>query len=485
MTQEKPPALTELEQLTGLSFIQIPAGTYKVGIEPEHTYLALAPRETSYRSLFIPPTSITLPTFFISEDLVRLSHWQKLQRAEFATALNACVTPDAIRLYHDNLIRDIQYGMDLGFKQCAKDIQEANPALTLPFTMGEGIAQILGMTLPTWTQWEVAARGEQAYLFPWGNEWNLDRIQLSYLPYTYTWEDPQSTMGLFRERESRSGRCCRVDAFGDYTDAVSPFGLKGLLHYGVEWNRIDPTLPKQPKEILDLKRIVRSLCDLGDSRTLWTLSESEAQNQALRASDHRSFSGVPLPLISKYPDNYRIGAFRLVYVPSAAPDKQTAKLFVPSVKQPDWALYNLLGCTSKELIDYLGEPDAREEFDFSTGASCLMVFRLFYYSRGIKAETECHYSRMTWTENHEERIQQLEFWGNTTRQFETRHEFLTYARPIYDGISIGTPRAIINQSDWHKAPQLQGIEITRHFDNNDRLSRAVLKLNAHQSNVVR
>ncbi|HAG81484.1 MAG TPA: hypothetical protein DCL61_09995, partial [Cyanobacteria bacterium UBA12227] len=190
-----------LEQITGLTFVEIPAGTYTVGLDQNQAKLVTASERTWMIPNYIPVQSIQLPSFFISTDVVRLSHWQKLQNSPFAGALQAAITKDDLLSHQYNFIRDVRYGHKLGWYQVVKDREEINPALTLPFSKSVKFAQILGTTLPNWAQWEVSARGSQAYLFPWGDTFDLNKVKLSYLHYSYTWEDPESIMVLCRETD--------------------------------------------------------------------------------------------------------------------------------------------------------------------------------------------------------------------------------------------------------------------------------------------
>ena len=59
-----------------------------------------------------------------------------------------------------------------------KDLEEADPALELPYKTCVKIAKALGATIPTWQQWEAAVRGPQAWLYPWGNDFDHVRMEI-------------------------------------------------------------------------------------------------------------------------------------------------------------------------------------------------------------------------------------------------------------------------------------------------------------------
>ncbi|MEM9541149.1 MAG: SUMF1/EgtB/PvdO family nonheme iron enzyme [Cyanobacteria bacterium P01_E01_bin.42] len=304
-------ALKLLEEATGLNFVFIPTGSYRVGIAKEQARVIISPEEliddspTRYycdRAIaHFSERRVELPGFWIATDLFRLSHWQQLQQSAFASYFRNAGSPQ----YEENWVHDIRCGINRGFKQFPKDRMERDPAVTATFEKSSDFARILGLRLPNWAEWEVAARGPESYLFPWGNTFDVYRVQLSYLNYGYTWEDPQSMMGLYRDTADISGRYCRIDDFGEYANATSPFGIKGLMYWGLEWNT------------RGYSRVMRSLLDCGVGRAPASISSSESQNNALGRSNHRAFSGVPLAAFATPEICGQLAAFRFVYMPTS------------------------------------------------------------------------------------------------------------------------------------------------------------------------
>ena len=53
-----------------------------------------------------------------------------------------------------------------------------DPILELPFFKAQQLCHILGGRPPTWQEWESAARGEEGYLYPWGDRTHMDGLDL-------------------------------------------------------------------------------------------------------------------------------------------------------------------------------------------------------------------------------------------------------------------------------------------------------------------
>ncbi|MCE5323020.1 formylglycine-generating enzyme family protein [bacterium] len=56
---------------------------------------------------------------------------------------------------------------------------ESLPAVNVTYDMAESYAAWAGKRLPTEQEWEKAARGKPAMLFPWGGVWESDRLSCS------------------------------------------------------------------------------------------------------------------------------------------------------------------------------------------------------------------------------------------------------------------------------------------------------------------
>lgn len=95
--------------------------------------------------------------------------------------------------------------------------------------VADAFAHWLGGRLPTIYEWEKAARGEDDRLYPWGNDWDLSRVNVGVPPW------PNNSGGK---------ECVRtvVDA---YPAGVSPYGVWDMAGNGSEWTMtlIPPNFP--------------------------------------------------------------------------------------------------------------------------------------------------------------------------------------------------------------------------------------------------
>jgi WD40 repeat protein len=463
----KTETLEAIERATGLTFVYIPPQIYALGIAKDRARLVLDKRPLSY---YIPAIQVQSSGFWIATDLFRLSHWQRLQQSALASALPNDISAQDIDNYKYNWVRDVNWGIDYGFKPFLKDKIEDDPALTLTIEKSAALATSLGLQLPSWSEWEIATRGEKGYLFPWGNRFDLSQVKLSSFSYGYTWEDPESTMG-FRETEWISGQYYRIDEWGEYRDMVSPFGLRGLLYWGMEWNLVSKS--ETPKSLKKYTHILRSLLDLGQNRTTVNLSENEAENNALRSSDHRAFSGIPLAGFASPDYCSKVAAFRFVYIPPSS-HSNSATPVTEAPDLPDEMLYALLGDVVAEAKDYLGEPESYNSFDFSTGAFISDSIELLYYSLGLSITAERSYSRIsrpTSSKQTAQRLTKITFHSNTKNRLDTRDRFSTYCRSIFEKVKLGMTRDRVMQSSWEAQAEKIGVKAEFEFDREDRLSK--------------
>ncbi|MGB0384581.1 MAG: SUMF1/EgtB/PvdO family nonheme iron enzyme [Ardenticatenaceae bacterium] len=302
-TKEK--TIRQLEKASGLSFVRVPAGRYRVGEAKKASKFAY-PVSRKWRGkspiCIMRQTEVKVPSFYISTDVVRVSHWERLLQSKFGKKLEGAVPKAAIDWHGYNFVKDVT-SSGLKYKQFAKDQEEEDPALTLPYEMSLRLAKVLGGSLPEWVQWEVATRGAEAYLYPWGNEFDTDQIKRS----AYARQD-----SLF----AYSGQLYRVDSFERYGEALSPFGLRGVARWGMEWNRTP-----RPLKTLSLdgtsgatieSHLLRSICDLGFNEVV--IKGADFASMELAGSNHRAFSGPTLAMMLPAQDGNKVAGFRLVYL---------------------------------------------------------------------------------------------------------------------------------------------------------------------------
>eukprot|EP00670_Eutreptiella_braarudii_P024851 CAMPEP_0174372510 /NCGR_PEP_ID=MMETSP0811_2-20130205/103913_1 /TAXON_ID=73025 ORGANISM="Eutreptiella gymnastica-like, Strain CCMP1594" /NCGR_SAMPLE_ID=MMETSP0811_2 /ASSEMBLY_ACC=CAM_ASM_000667 /LENGTH=627 /DNA_ID=CAMNT_0015520017 /DNA_START=57 /DNA_END=1936 /DNA_ORIENTATION=+ len=286
--------LQTLEDL-GIQCITVPRGTYTLG-KP----MGIAVEEVSYMG----QNTSTAPYFcaqqeytqgedvLLCSDVVTLGMWDKLVQAY--PHLEGIVTENDIKLSRYNVI----HGSLCGKREATvieKDLEEADPALELPYKTCVKIAKALGATIPTWQQWEAAVRGPQAWLYPWGNDFDHVRMEIEVMIHGWSAPNPNygkaNKMGL-KDTAAEVHKTLALSRLCDwsiYAGAVSPLGLKGLCRFGKEWNSANHDVRCYLPEDVVETQVLRSLCDLhsvNDAHSWDTPVREE-----LLASNHRSFSG--------------------------------------------------------------------------------------------------------------------------------------------------------------------------------------------------
>eukprot|EP00906_Rhabdomonas_costata_P033600 RCo047339 len=194
--------------------------------------------------------------------------------------------------------------------------------------------------MPSWRQWEVAARGPDAWVYPWGNSLDTDAMEVEGM--VHVWSAPNPNYGRankdgMRETARETTATCslnRAADFGPLSTAVSPFGLRGLLRWGKEWNVVagEPRGFTRTPELAHT-HCMRSLCDLLSIHDVhrWDTSFKEE----LLASNHRAFS-APMAFCLRAPPCFGDGevapraAFRLAFVASGQPQIHAARPATPS-----------------------------------------------------------------------------------------------------------------------------------------------------------
>jgi len=304
--------LQHLEQVSGLQFVKIPAGTYTVGDTKKASKFAIAVSNKIRKQspiCLMRQTAVQLPAFYISRDVVRVSHWRRLLRSQFGKALKKAVPTALAKASGYNFVKDYRSGSK-EYKSFAKDKQEDDPALTLPYTFALKVASILGGVLPEWVQWEVAARGAESYLFPWGNQFELDKVQM-------TASRREASLIEYR------GDVYHLDSFGHYAGASSPFGLQGLARWGMEWNSTSQLLNTvnlggRTGAVIE-DHLLRSICDLAFNEVVIQKKPTHS-HVALARRNHRAFVGTTLAMMLPPKHGHQVAAFRLLYLAEPTAD---------------------------------------------------------------------------------------------------------------------------------------------------------------------
>ncbi len=106
----------------------------------------------------------------------------------------------------------IKYRIDkpLGFGENHISTDPDHPVLGVSWYEASAYAKWVGKRLPTEAEWEKAARGTDARLYPWGNEFDFSKLK--YFPHHE-----------------------KLEPVGSYPDGASPFGVMDMAGSLAEW----------------------------------------------------------------------------------------------------------------------------------------------------------------------------------------------------------------------------------------------------------
>jgi hypothetical protein len=250
----------------GFAFAHIQAGAYHVGLAEGKEGISLLAKEPQVNwyapPLTTPDKVVELEEFFISTDLLRLGHWWNILAQPALAALHDLISDDYLNRIEAHITPQETVTVEpaASLRQAsmsqAEPLQipaqpELDPVLTLSAGEAAQITTALGASLPSWYEWEIATRGLQGWLYPWGNELDCNQLGLEHQDYSI---DEESVMGYY----SYDQDVYFIHSFGPYIKMPSPFGLVGLARPGREWNCCE-----QGEPLPDETYILRSISDLG------------------------------------------------------------------------------------------------------------------------------------------------------------------------------------------------------------------------------
>ena len=192
----------------GLSMRLIPGGEFTMGSTPEDIQNARSMDQDgeSFALHETPQFNLFVPSFYISVFTVTNEQFARFlsERQPSPALFDLWVYSTAHIIKPDGKSRD--YRVDAGF--------ERHPAVHVTWFGAEAYCRWTKLRLPTEVEWEKAARGTDARLFPWGNEWHDDFLQ---------WH---------RDHHPESEPTAEVDA---YPAGRSPYGIFQMAGNVAEW----------------------------------------------------------------------------------------------------------------------------------------------------------------------------------------------------------------------------------------------------------
>ena len=315
-----------------------------------------------------PPALVDVAEVEISKDLVRRSHLIRLSDAypKVRAVVQRHVDLESQLVHTPLFVNGKHYGHEAHSKDCVQEgatDAEDDPPIEVPYVVAMQIAEAVGARVPSWQEWEAAARGKQGLRFPWGDTADVNCIEVGTKEFkSETTGDGSSLDGVTVVNV--------LNSFGWLRCTESPCGLVSLPRYGWEWNSVNFDIGDETAGLDQppATHLLRSMCDLG-----------VAWHPELKGSAHRSFT---LPCAASYGVPHKgihCAAFRLAY-PSGTPFKRKTP---PSITD----LLLLLEVTNDEagnifrIKGLLGPPESVTTH--STGLPCE---EWWYLTRGISLE---------------------------------------------------------------------------------------------------
>jgi len=192
-----------ISEKDGVVQVWIPAGSFIMGVDDP---------EMPYEDAERPPHPVNITRGFWMDKY-------EVTNEQFALFLNKYMEKEKVTEYPQILMRALGK-VDLDHPLCGIKLDEATkifsakrgwekvPVMPVNWAAAREYAEFFGKRLPTEAQWEYAARGQDNYRYPWGNEWNPSRANVSS-------DKPKPV--------------------GTHTKDISPFGVMDMAGNVREW----------------------------------------------------------------------------------------------------------------------------------------------------------------------------------------------------------------------------------------------------------
>lgn len=201
--------------------VLIPGGFFEFGINPEDI-----PDRTFDWSDATPKKKVWLPPFFIDKYPVTNEQYDLFVEDVKVNGHIFCHTFEPVEKEHK---RNTYY--DPRFSDVSL------PVTGIDFYDAYAYARWAGKELPTEFQWEKAAKGENGFIFPWGNTFNPEACNSSYtlLEVEEIKDLTQWRKGLWKAHEEESTTLVRHA--NNYEQFASSYGVVGMTGNHWEWTR--------------------------------------------------------------------------------------------------------------------------------------------------------------------------------------------------------------------------------------------------------
>ncbi len=203
----KPPPLEATTHITA-GMVYVPAGEFVMGADLSQEELAAAP----WRVNQTPAHTVYLDAYYVDRAEVTSGQYVRFLNAlgEHRLAClgqdcTSCLSGSDCTIVNGSHIRqkDGQY--------IVKPDYESYPVVETSWYGAQAYCNWLDKRLPTEAEWEKAARGTDGRRFPWGNDWNMERV--GYEPY----------------------KISDTSEVGSHPDDTSPYGAVDMLANATEW----------------------------------------------------------------------------------------------------------------------------------------------------------------------------------------------------------------------------------------------------------
>ena len=219
------------EPQTDMVFVRVPAGTFTMGSSSEEIEAALmlckaSPGESCERDWFEneePQHQVYLDEYWIGQTQVTNDQYQAFVDAGGYND-PAFWTDTGWAWRQDQNIDGPQCQEDETLNQIDQPVTCISWFEGMAFASWLAKETVLDIRLPTEAEWEKAARGTDARIFPWGNEWDGSRLNYCDLNCSRDGADPLVDDGYNK-----------TAPVGSYPQSASPYGVLDMAGNLWEW----------------------------------------------------------------------------------------------------------------------------------------------------------------------------------------------------------------------------------------------------------